>query len=293
MKTKIALFMATLMFAPSAFAAEITPYIGLGIVADKAGTSAKRVGFDPEPLMGIVDATDAQIGSIMNQVFIRNGGDDMAFDMAFAGELTAGVKIDNVRAELEVALRSASEDDYDVFNGDMAAAVMGGQASAGFQIPAEIETSTKVRHNSYLANVWYDFELANSNWTPYIGAGVGFGVYRQKATVDIDVDLTALDQTIAGLDASLPTLPPDQQLGANIQLRVLQGIREKLGKIPLGEMVVADDTLYRFEWQVGLGAAYNFNDTWALDIGYRFNSSTVADEFVYAHEIKIGARYSF
>ena len=291
MKTKIALFMATLMFAPSAFAAEITPYIGLGIVADKAGTSAKRVGFDPEPLMGIMTATDAQIGSIMNQVFIRNGGDDMAFDMAFAGELTAGVKIDNVRAELEVALRSASEDDYDVFNGDMAAAVMGGQASAGFQIPAEIETSTKVRHNSYLANVWYDFELANSNWTPYIGAGVGFGVYRQKATVDIDVDLTALDQTIAGLEdmVSIPGIPPEMQ-GT---LLLLQGIREKLGKIPLGEMVVADDTLYRFEWQVGLGAAYNFNDTWALDIGYRFNSSTVADEFVYAHEIKIGARYSF
>ena len=291
MKTKIALFMATLMFAPSAFAAEITPYIGLGIVADKAGTSAKRVGFDPEPLMGIVNATDAQIGSIMNQVFIRNGGDDMAFDMAFAGELTAGVKIDNVRAELEVALRSASEDDYDVFNGDMAAAVMGEQASAGFKIPAEIETSTKVRHNSYLANVWYDFELANSNWTPYIGAGVGFGVYRQKATVDIDVDLTALDQTIAGLEdmVSTPGLPPEMQ-GT---LLLLQGIREKLGKIPLGEMVVADDTLYRFEWQVGLGAAYNFNENWALDIGYRFNSSNVADEFVYAHEIKIGARYSF
>ena len=283
--------MATLMFAPSAFAAEITPYIGLGIVADKAGTSAKRVGFDPEPLMGIMNATDAQIGSIMNQVFIRNGGDDMAFDMAFAGELTAGVKIDNVRAELEVALRSASEDDYDVFNGDMAAAVMGGQASAGFQIPAEIETSTKVRHNSYLANVWYDFELANSNWTPYIGAGVGFGVYRQKATVDIDVDLTALDQTIAGLEdmVSTPGLPPEMQ-GT---LLLLQGIRNKLGKIPLGEMVVADDTLYRFEWQVGLGAAYNFNENWALDIGYRFNSSNVADEFVYAHEIKIGARYSF
>ena len=289
MKTKIALFMATLMFAPSAFAAEITPYIGLGIVADKAGTSAKRVGFDPEPLMDIMAAPDDQIGSIMNQVFIRNGGDDMAFDMAFAGELTAGVKIDNVRAELEVALRSASEDDYDVFNGDMAAAVTGGQASDEFKIPAEIETSTKVRHNSYLANVWYDFELANSNWTPYIGAGVGFGVYRQKATVDIDVDLTALDQTIAALEGMASMLPPDMQ-GT---LLLLQGIREKLGKIPLGEMVVADDTLYRFEWQVGLGAAYNFNDTWALDIGYRFNSSTVADEFVYAHEIKIGARYSF
>ena len=44
--TKIALFMAALMFAPSAFAYEITPYVGLGIVVDKANTSAKRLGFD-------------------------------------------------------------------------------------------------------------------------------------------------------------------------------------------------------------------------------------------------------
>lgn len=32
---------------------------------------------------------------------------------------------------------------------------------------------------------------------------------------------------------------------------------------------------------------------WALDLGYRFNSSTVGGEFVYAHEIKLGARYMF
>ena len=59
------------------------------------------------------------------------------------------------------------------------------------------------------------------------------------------------------------------------------------------EMTVADDTLYRFEWQVSAGIAYNFNEDWALDLGYRFNSSTVGGEFVYAHEIKLGARYMF
>ena len=255
---------AAMMFAPSAFAVEITPYVGLGIVADKAGTSAKRVKFDatkinPENLATIGDA------------FIPNGGDDMDFDMAFAGEITAGVKIDNVRAELEVALRSASEDDYDIFDGDIAPLFMPGASSFGFVIPTEIETSTKVRHNSYLANVWYDFELSDSNWTPYIGAGVGFGVYRQKATVDIDIEL---NQAVV--------LPPESMAG-------LAAILQRMN----GERTVADDTLYRFEWQVGLGAAYNFNENWALDIGYRFNSSNVADEFVYAHEIKIGARYSF
>ena len=282
MKSKVALFMAAFMFAPSAFAMEITPYVGLGVVIDKAGTSAKRVGLDTKPLMGLMSATDAaSVAEIMNQAFVRNGGDDMDFDMAFAGEITAGVKIDNVRAELEVALRSASEDDYDVFDGDLVSSIAGGMAgmlTGG--VPAEIETSTKVRHNSYLANVWYDFELANSNWTPYIGAGVGFGVYRQKATVDIEIDQLALKQFIDD-NKDKPIGPMIAQLGNTLK------------NIPLGERTVADDTLYRFEWQVGLGAAYNFNENWALDIGYRFNSSNVANEFVYAHEIKVGARYSF
>ena len=255
---------AAMMFAPSAFAVEITPYVGLGIIADKAGTSAKRVKFDATKINPRNPAT-------IGDAFIPNGGDDMDFDMAFAGEITAGVKIDNVRAELEVALRSASEDDYDIFDGDIAP-LFGVPSIPGVElIPTEIETSTKVRHNSYLANVWYDFELSDSNWTPYIGAGVGFGVYRQKATVDIDIEL---NQAVV--------LPPESMAG-------LAAILQRMN----GERTVADDTLYRFEWQVGLGAAYNFNENWALDIGYRFNSSNVADEFVYAHEIKIGARYSF
>ena len=261
---KIAMVIAAMMFTPSVFAVEITPYVGLGIVADKAGTSAKRVKFDATKINPRNPAT-------IGDAFIPNGGDDMDFDMAFAGEITAGVKIDNVRAELEVALRSASEDDYDIFDGDIAT-LFGVPSIPGVElIPTEIETSTKVRHNSYLANVWYDFELSDSNWTPYIGAGVGFGVYRQKATVDIDIEL---NQAVV--------LPPESMAG-------LAAILQRMN----GERTVADDTLYRFEWQVGLGAAYNFNENWALDIGYRFNSSNVADEFVYAHEIKIGARYSF
>ena len=268
MKKALALFMATAMFAPSAFAAEITPYIGLGLVIDKANTTAKRVGFNPTPLTGLM-APNADIASIMSQAFVQNGGSEMAFDMAFAGEITAGIKYGNVRGELEVAVRSASEDDYDIFDGNIVEAIVGTPIA---NIPTEIENSISVRHNSYLANVYYDFELENSKWTPYIGAGVGFGVYRQKATVEIDIDEVAL---------------------ANLQEPIKSIVGGVLSKIPAGEMEVANDTLYEFEWQVGLGAVYNFNEDWAVDVGYRFNSSTVADEFVYAHEIKLGARYSF
>lgn len=244
MKKTLALFMAAAMFAPSAFAAEITPYVGLGIVIDKAGTTAKRVKFD-----------QSKVPADIAGAFIPNAGDDMDFDMAFAGEITAGVKYGNVRGELEVAIRSASEDDYELFNGTVF-------EMGPIVVPAEIETSTSVQHNSYMANFYYDFAISGSKWTPYVGAGIGFGTYEQKATVDIDL--------------------PDQYKPA----------AQAMG-IPVGEQTVADDTLTEFEWQVGLGAIYNFNDTWAFDIGYRFNSSTVAGEFVYAHEIKVGARYMF
>lgn len=287
MKKKIALFMAAAMFAPSAFAAEITPYVGLGLVIDKASTSARRVGFDPSK----INPTDPM--SSMTNAIIVNGGGNMDFDMAFAGEITAGVKYGNVRAEVEVAVRSASEDDYDIFNGNinLPGSALGGVGALlpdGINIPLELENSISVRHNSYLVNMYYDFELANSNWTPYIGAGVGFGVYHQKAVVDIDIDEEML---MAGVMADLGDIA--SRPGVLIQViekmdSVLAGMRKAEG-----ERTVADDTLYRFEWQVGLGAVYNFNEDWAMDIGYRFNSSTVGGEFVYAHEVKLGARYSF
>lgn len=262
MKKTLALFMATAMFAPSAFAAEITPYVGVGLVIDKAGTSAKRVKFDPSQIQ-VPDM------STIGNAFIPNAGSDMDFDMAFAGEITAGVKIGNVRAELEAAIRSASEDDYEIYNGDIVSTIIG-PSLPGITLPTEIETSTSVRHNSYLFNMYYDFDLGNSNWTPYIGAGVGLGVYRQKASVEIDADDAAL--------AAISQIP---------------GVSNIISQIPFGEMEVANDTLYEFEWQVGIGTAYNFTENWAMDIGYRFNSSNVADEFVYAHEIKVGARYTF
>lgn len=255
MKKTLALFMAAAMFAPSAFAAEITPYVGLGIVIDKAGTTAKRVKFD-----------SSKVPADIEHAFVANAGDDMDFDMAFAGEITAGVKYGNVRGELEVAIRSASEDDYEIFNGSLMQ--VPGILLNG--MPTEIETSTSVQHNSYMANFYYDFAISGSKWTPYVGAGIGLGTYEQKATVEIDID----DAVLAGL----------------MQNHVAAAM---LKNLPLGEQTVADDTLTEFEWQVGLGATYNFNDTWALDIGYRFNSSTVEEEFVYAHEIKVGARYMF
>lgn len=276
MKTsKMALFIAAVMFAPSAFAYEITPYVGLGIVVDKANTSAKRVAFDSANLP-VINFEHPDLGAVAG-AFMPNAGNDMDFDMAFAGEITAGVKIDNVRLEAEVALRSASEDDYKIFDGNIKIS-MGGPVPGSVNIPTEIETATKVRHNSYLFNMFYDFDLG-TRWTPYVGAGIGFGVYHQKAIVEIDIE----EDEFLIANPGNPILDlPGAAAGMLAQLQQYER-----------EMTVADDTLYRFEWQVSAGIAYNFNEDWALDLGYRFNSSTVGGEFVYAHEIKLGARYMF
>ena len=276
MKTsKMALFIAAVMFAPSAFAYEITPYVGLGIVVDKANTSAKRVAFDSANLP-VINFPTPDLGAVAG-AFMPNAGNDMDFDMAFAGEITAGVKIDNVRLEAEVALRSASEDDYKIFDENIEMS-MGDIAPGSVNIPTEIETATKVRHNSYLFNMFYDFDLG-TRWTPYVGAGIGFGVYHQKAIVEIDIE----EDEIEIANPGNPILSaPGAAAGMLAQLQQYER-----------EMTVADDTLYRFEWQVSAGIAYNFNEDWALDFGYRFNSSTVGGEFVYAHEIKLGARYMF
>ena len=54
MKKKIALFIAVALFAPSAFAMEITPYVGLGIVADGGieVVDVLQAGRDGPPFLG-------------------------------------------------------------------------------------------------------------------------------------------------------------------------------------------------------------------------------------------------
>lgn len=290
--TKIALFMAALMFAPSAFAYEITPYVGLGIVVDKANTSAKRLGFDKtknkinlpmqEMISGSVTIGEL-VGGTIGDGIIVNGGGDMAFDAAFAGEITAGVRIDNVRLEFEAAFRSASEDSYNLYDGNFDVSTtmppLPSPIPSG-AIAAAIETSTSVRHDSYLFNMFYDFNFG-TRWTPYVGAGIGFGRYQQETSFNYNADLTKVKQKLG---------------------EYASGGMENLGNIiaDMPDSVTGSVTpdqashdLYRFEWQVSAGVAYNFDEDWVLDLGYRFNSATVGGEFVYAHEVKLGARYMF
>ncbi len=233
MKHTIGIFALAVMTTTGAIAADFTPYVGLGLVVDKAGTSAKRMGFK----------------ATSNPPFVQDAGGDMDFDAVMAGEITAGVKYGHLRGEFEFALRGASEDDYSLWYGNLA-------TLSGAPIPmmGEIETSTSVKHNSYMLNLYYDFSIDDSKWEPYVGGGIGVGTYKQDAKVELDFENDNIpDRTVARIDQ--------------------------------------DKTA--FEWQVAVGTAYHFTPDWAVDVAYRFNSSTVGGEFVYAHELKLGARYSF
>lgn len=235
MKKSLGILALAALTTTGAVASDFTPYVGLGLVIDKAGTSAKRMGFNPA-IPGYI---------------VQDGGGDMDFDAVMAGEITAGVKYGHFRGELEFALRGASEDDYELYAGNLAALIY---PASPYPMMGEIETSTSVKHNSYMANFYYDFSITGSNWEPYVGAGIGFGTYKQHAKVELDFDSDAMpDRTLARVDN--------------------------------------DKT--EFEWQVAVGTAYHFTPDWAMDIAYRFNSSTVGGEFVYAHELKLGARYTF
>ena len=157
----------------------------------------------------------------------------------------------------------------------LAVAIEAGLAAA---IAAAIETSTSVRHDSYLFNMFYDFNFG-TRWTPYVGAGIGFGRYQQETSFNYNADLTKFKQ----------------ELGTNGSMEDLEAIIATMPDSVTGSVTPdqASHDLYRFEWQVSAGVAYNFDEDWVLDLGYRFNSATVGGEFVYAHEVKLGARYMF
>ncbi len=246
MKKSMGLIVLAAMTTTGAMAADFTPYVGLGIVIDKAGTSAKRMGFDPTS----------------DEVFVTNGGGKMKFDAVMAGEVTAGVKYGNVRGEFEFALRGASEDDYELYAGDLRAMMPDMGMPIPMPIMGNIDTSTSVKHNSYMFNAYYDFEISGSKWSPYVGAGIGVGTYKQKAKVEINLDNDMIKQMISAIGEDISTI------------RVTQDKTE-------------------FEWQLAVGTTYHFTPNWAADVAYRFNSSTIDGEFVYAHELKLGARYSF
>ncbi|MDE0202901.1 MAG: porin family protein [Rhodospirillaceae bacterium] len=128
-----------------------------------------------------------------------------------------------------------------------------------------------------MLNVWYDFEMDN-DWTPYVGAGLGF----------IRVDQGDLDYDEGKLaNAVLMALGQQQQL-------------------PPGLVPEPSATDSAFAYQLGAGVGYALSDTTTLHVGYRLQAlngleftgtnqaaSVRAETDLRVHFLEIGIRQLF
>ena len=121
---------------------------------------------------------------------------------------------------------------------------------------------TEIDVNAFMGNVFYDFNIGDSNFHPYVGVGLG------AAEVLID-------------DFETPTL------------------RAALG--PAGMIPFDENTDYRFAYQVRAGLTYQINERFDTFMGYRFfetepkidfYGTTLKPEATF-HVIEFGLRITF
>ncbi len=145
-----------------------------------------------------------------------------------------------LRAELEYALRSDWTGDEDYAIGT-----------------ERVNLDAKVNVQTLLFNVYYDFRNS-SDFTPYIGAGVGMAFVRGFATADVyDINTGARTAHVS-----------------------------------------AEGYSTEFAWQVGAGVSYAFTDNVSADLGYRYlglgsGGDDVISGFSGAHEFSLGLRFTF
>ena len=119
-----------------------------------------------------------------------------------------------------------------------------------------------------MANAWYDFDTG-TNWTPYIGGGLGM------LNVDFEVEVAL----------TIPSLPP-------------------LTSQPISRVTGGKDDDWVFAWQVGAGIGYRLSDTVVIQLGYRFldsstiqfewaNGTKIDDPHAHDHGVEVGIRYRF
>ena len=157
---------------------------------------------------------------------------------------------------------------------------VGPQSIAGLAVPLD-PTGTAEQFGAML-NLWYDFETG-SDWTPYVGAGLGFIRIDQG---DLRYDEGKLVQAVfAALAASGAPVPPVSALP------------------PIPKPSATDSA---FAYQVGAGIGYALSDTTTLHVGYRLQAlsgleftgmnqfaSVRAETDLRVHFLEIGIRYRF
>ena len=163
----------------------------------------------------------------------------------------------------------------------------------GIPIPGKVNvpTSGSAEQLGGMANVWYDFRTG-SDWTPYIGGGLGFirvdqgGLnYDSNALLQQTLQNPALAEALQILP-NAPTITPE----------IIQGL-----DVP--EISASDTTL---AYHLGVGVGYRLNENTTLQIGYRLQTASGlefsgrnaqgtidVDTDLRAHLVEIGFRTRF
>ena len=157
----------------------------------------------------------------------------------------------------------------------------GSIVSAGHPVPVKVDVpiSGSASQTGAMANVWFDIPT-DSDWTPYVGGGVGLIRVDQG---DLDYDANTLANRLARLqNENAPDFPP--------------------GFVP---EISSTDTA--FAWHFGAGVGYRLDDRTVLQFGYRLqaandlefdgrnafgNAISVKTE-LRAHLFEIGVRMGF
>lgn len=135
-----------------------------------------------------------------------------------------------------------------------------------------------------MLNLWYDIET-DSDWTPYVGAGLGLIRIDQG---DLDYETNQLAERIATI------------------LARLQNPQAPAVTFPPGFVPKPSATDTAFAYQFGAGIGYALSDTTTLHIGYRLQAlngleftgmnqaaSVRAETDLRVHFLEIGIRYRF
>jgi len=177
-------------------------------------------------------------------------------DDTFGGSIAIGYDFDKkfgvpVRAEIEYAAFSEAE------------------AKRSFTTNDEHETlKQKLNIQTLFLNAYWDINTG-TQFTPYIGAGIGMGFIGTK-----------------GSERGYDVNDPDDSWGGS----------------------TGSKTVTNFAWNVGAGLGYDITDNWSLDVGYRFvglgsvktKSFRDGDDKIYGktdnlyqHQFAVGVRYTF
>jgi opacity protein-like surface antigen len=245
------------------------------LVLPSLSFAAEQVGVyvAPKFVYGLVQATgtktyeDTYDSGVFNsgRSYIWNIGSET--DSTFGGSLAVGYDFGK---RFNVPIRTELE--YSIFsNGDI-------KKSFTFLDGNGVDIDTdhwkqQLRIQTLFINAYWDINTGTS-FTPYVGAGLGIGIIRNK---------------FSGSGWN----PGDGDWSENF----------------------GSKTTTNFAWNVGAGLGYDINDSWTVDLGYRFvglgsvKTSTFSEassgtpgrvrethgkiDNLFQHQVSLGVRYTF